>query len=85
MANLKQTKKRALQNVKSRLVNQARKSEIKTITRKFNDAVAAKDTKTAQELLRLAESKIARARGKGVFVKNTAGRKISKLAKQLAK
>jgi small subunit ribosomal protein S20 len=85
MANLKQSKKRALQNVKRRLVNQARKSEIKTLTKKFNEAVVAKDTKTAQDLLKLAEAKIARARGKGVFEKNTASRKISRLAKQLAK
>lgn len=85
MANLKQTKKRALQNVKCHLVNQARKSEIKTLTKKFFAAVDAKDTQTAQDLLRLAESKIARAAGKGVFAKNTGARKISRLAKQLAK
>lgn len=85
MANLKSAKKRSLQNAKRKLVNQARKSEIKTLTKKFYDAVDAKDTKTAQDLLRLAESKIARAKGKGVIQKNTAARKISRLAKQLAK
>ncbi|NDD55434.1 30S ribosomal protein S20 [bacterium] len=34
MANLKSSKKRALQNEKRRQVNQARKSEVKTLTKK---------------------------------------------------
>ena len=85
MANLKSAKKRALQNVKRKLVNQSRKSENKTKTKKYYEAVDAKYTKAAQDLLRLAESKIARAKGKGVIEKNTAARKISRLAKQLAK
>jgi len=85
MANLKSSKKRALQNEKRRQVNQARKSEVKTLTKKFLEAVASQDSASAQELLRLAESKIARAKGKGLFDANTAARKISRLAKQVAK
>lgn len=85
MANLKSAKKRALQNVKRRLRNQARKSELKTLTKKYLEAVNANDTKVAQELLRTTESKIARAKGKGLLSPNTAARKISSLAKSLAK
>ena len=85
MANLKSAKKRALQNVKRRLRNQARKSELKTLTKKFFEAVSANDTKVAQELLRTTESKIARAKGKGLLSANTAARKISNLTKSLAK
>jgi small subunit ribosomal protein S20 len=85
MANLKSAKKSALQDSKARLRNQARRSELKTVSKKFLEAVEAKDIKGAQELLRLAESKIARAKGKGVLPANTAARKISKLARKLAK
>ena len=85
MANLKSAIKRSEQAAKRRLLNQARKSEIKTLTKKYLEAVESQDTTTAQELLRLTESKIARAKGKGVFKPNTAARKVSRLAKGLAK
>lgn len=84
MANTKSAKKRTLQNAAAQKRNQARKSELKTVTKKFLEAVDAKDMQTAKELFRVAESKIARARGKGVLKKNTASRKISKLAKKLS-
>lgn len=84
MANLKSAKKRTIQSRAAQKRNQSRKSEIKTVTKKFLEAVDAKDMQKAQELYRLAESKIARARGKGVLKKNTASRKISKLAKKLS-
>lgn len=84
MANLKSAKKRAKQIAKRRVINQARESELKTLTKKFLEAVDAKDTTVARDLLCLAESKIARAKGKGVLKRNTASRKVSRLAKKLA-
>lgn len=84
MANLKSSKKRARQGVKRQLINQSRKSEIKTLTKKLLDAVEAKDLTQAQSLMQTAESKIARAKGKGLFAANTAARKISTLAKKVA-
>lgn len=84
MANLKSSKKRALQNVKRRITNQSRTSEIKTLTKKFIEAIETKDLTAAQELLKLAESKIARAKSKMVISPNTASRKISNLAQKLA-
>lgn len=85
MANLKSSKKRAKQSSARRVLNQSRKSEVKTLTKKFIEAVESKDIASAQELLRLTESKIARAKSKGVLKPNTAARKISSLAKRLAK
>ncbi len=85
MANLKSSKKRALQNKKRRFKNQARQSSIKTITKRFLAAIDAKDMNAAQELMVLAESNIARAKGKRVLKSNTASRKISLLAKKLSK
>lgn len=84
MANLKASKKSSVTTEKSRLRNIARKSEIKTTTKKIVEALAAKDVTTAQTLMRLVESKIARACTKGVVKKETASRKIGRLAKKVA-
>lgn len=84
MANIKSAKKRAKTNELKRKRNVARRSDIKTATRKFLDALEAKDVEGAKTLLHEVESKIARARGKGLFKKNTASRKVSNLAKKLA-
>jgi small subunit ribosomal protein S20 len=84
MANLKSAKKRALQNNERQKRNQARRSELKTLTKKFLEAIQARDITTAQQFLRLAESKIARAQGKKVLKRNTASRTVSALAKKLS-
>lgn len=84
MANLKSSKKRALQNVKRNARNQARRSELKTLTKKFVEAVETNDVASAQNLMVLTESKIARAKGKGLLRANTASRKIGTLARKLA-
>ena len=83
MANKKSTKKRMLTNEKSRMLNVARRSEVKTASKKVIAALAINDLTGAQALLRDAESKIARAKGKGVLKANTAARKISSLAKKV--
>ncbi len=84
MANIKSAKKRVKTNEKRRQQNVARRSDIKTATKKIEAALEAKDVSLAKELLRVTESKIARAAGKGLFKKNTAARKVSKLAKRVA-
>ena len=84
MANIKSSKKRALTNEKRRVRNVARRSELKTWARKVEDALAASDVQTAQDTLRVAVSKIARAKGKGLLKANTAARKMSQLAKKVA-
>lgn len=84
MANIKSAAKRALTNDKSNARNVARKSDIKTATKKVLAALADNNVAQAQELLKQAEAKIARACGKGVLKKNTASRKISRLAKQVS-
>jgi small subunit ribosomal protein S20 len=84
MANLKASKKSALTIEKRRQRNVARRSELRSTTKKIMDALAANDITTAQELMKTAESKIARARGKGVVKKQTASRKIGRLAKKVS-
>lgn len=84
MANIKSAKKRALTNEKKRQQNVARRSALKTTARKIADALAGNEVNEARELFKQAESQIARAAGKGVLKKNTASRKISRLAKRIA-
>lgn len=84
MANIKSSKKRAKQNGVRRLRNIARRSDIKTNCKKIELALAEKNLEEAKSLLKVAESKIARASGKGLLKKNTASRKISRLAKKVA-
>lgn len=84
MANIKSAKKRAKTNEIRRKRNVARRSDIKSASRKVLDALAANDVEGAKTFLREAEAKIARAQGKGLFKKNTAARKVSTLAKKVA-
>lgn len=86
MANIKSAKKRVLQTAKRQARNQARKSSIKTAIKKVVIAIESPMTNTdeAKTLLVAAESKIARAKGKGLLHRNTAARKISRLAKKVA-
>ena len=83
MPNIKSAKKRAKQAEKRRAINSARKSEVKTAVKKVLDAVAEKDLQRAQELLRVAQAKLARARGKGLYHRNTVARKMSRLASKV--
>lgn len=85
MANIKSSKKRALTNEKRRSKNVTRRSELKTATRKFAEALENKDVAAAKEILRDVNAKMARAKGKNVVKANTAGRKMSRLSKRLNK
>lgn len=84
MPNIKSAKKRALQTTKRQLVNQARRSSVKTAVKKVMIAIESSDIETAKKLFIEAESKLAKARGKGLLHYNTAARKISRLAKKVA-
>jgi len=85
MANIKSAKKRAKQNEKRRLINLSRKTGVKTATKKVFDALKGETSvEETKKLLRDAEAKIARARGKGVLHRNTAARKISRLARAVS-
>ena len=85
MANIKSSKKRALTNEKHRVKNVTRRSELKTATRKFAEALENKDVAAAKELLRDVNAKMARAKGKKVLKSNAVGRKMSRLSKRLNK
>jgi small subunit ribosomal protein S20 len=86
MANTKSAKKQALQNQKRRSINLARKTALKTAIKKVRTAVADQKSSPAEVmvLLRQAEAKLARAKGKGTIHKRTASRKVSRLAQFVA-
>ena len=80
MANTAQSKKRARQNEKRAAVNKARRSRIRTYLRKVEEAIASGDQTAAQEALKAAQPELMRGVTKGIFHKNTASRKMSRLA-----
>ncbi|TCS66427.1 30S ribosomal protein S20 [Primorskyibacter sedentarius] len=79
MANTPQSKKRAKQSEKRFLVNKARRSRIRTYLRKVEEAIASGDKDAATAALRAAQPELMRGVTKGVFHKNTASRKMSRL------
>lgn len=79
MANIKSAKKRILVNQTKAARNKSIKSSVKTAIKKVDAAVAANDAAAAKEALLAATSVIDKAATKGVYHKNTASRKISRL------
>ncbi|MTI01387.1 MULTISPECIES: 30S ribosomal protein S20 [Alphaproteobacteria] len=80
MANSPQAKKRARQNDKRFAINKARRSRIRTFLRKVEEAIASGDKEAATAALRVAQPELMRGVTKGVFHKNTAARKMSRLS-----
>ena len=81
MANIKSAKKRILITQKRTARNKSIKSATKTSIRKVEAAVNAKNKEEAQAALKNAVSTIAKAAQKGIYHKNNAARKISRLTK----
>ena len=80
MANIKSAKKRILVNEKKAARNQMIKSAVKTEVKKVRAAVEAGNKEEAAKALLAATSAIDKAESKGVIKKNTASRKVSRLA-----
>ena len=81
MANIKSAKKRVIVNRTKAERNKAIRSEVKTSIKKVEAAVAAKDLAAAQAALKVATATIERACSKGVYHKNNAARKVSRVSK----
>jgi small subunit ribosomal protein S20 len=80
MANTTQSAKRARQNEKRFAINKARRSRIRTYLRKVEEAITSGDKEAATAALKVAQPELMRGVTKGVFHKNTASRKMSRLA-----
>lgn len=81
MANIKSAKKRILVSETKAERNQAARSAVKTSVKKVEAAVTAGDKTAAEAALTSSISTINKAASKGVFHKNTASRKVSRLSK----
>lgn len=85
MANIKSAKKRILVIETKTLRNKIIKSKVKTLTKKVDAAVAAGDKTLAQNNLTTAIVAIDKAAAKGIFHKNNAARKVSRLQRAVNK
>jgi len=85
LANIKSAKKRILVTAKRQARNKHIKSSTKTAIKKLTAAVGAGQTDDVQALLSQAVSAIDTACSKGVYHKNTAARKKSRLSKLVNK
>ena len=81
LANIKSAKKRILVIETKTARNKAIKSRVKTSIKKVDAAIVAKDAAAAKTALTEAISEINKATSKGVYHKNTAARKVSRLTK----
>lgn len=83
MANTPQSKKRARQAERRTAVNKARRSRIRTYLRKVEEAIASGDSAAAAAALKAAQPELMRGVTKGVYHKNTAARKMSRLSSRV--
>ena len=83
MANTPQTKKRARQNERKLEVNKARRSRIRTFLKKVEEAITSGDKSAANTALKSAQPELMRGVTKGVYKKNTAARKMSRLSSRV--
>ena len=81
MANIKSAKKRIDVTATKTEKNKAVKSKVKTYIKKVEAAVASGNKADAQEVLKTASIEIEKAASKGVYHKNNASRKVSRLTR----
>jgi len=85
MANHKSAKKRIRRNQARAEINKSRISRIRTFIKKVELAIVIGDGTAAKLALKEAQPEIMRGVSKGVLHKNTASRKISRLAASVKK
>ena len=85
MPSHRSAEKRVRVTAKRTSVNKACRSQIRSAIRSVEEALAAGDKKAATAALKAAEPEIMRGVTKGVLHKNTASRKVSRLAARIGK
>jgi small subunit ribosomal protein S20 len=83
MANTVSAKKMTRKIAKRTAINRSRRSRMRTFIKKVEEAIASGNRTAATEALRVAEPELMRAAQKGIVHKNTASRKVSRLAHQV--
>ena len=83
MANTASAKK-AVRKIAARTeVKKANRSRMRTHVRKVEEAIASGDKEAANNAFKVAQPEIMKAVTRGILKKNTASRKVSRLAKRL--
>ena len=85
MANTRSAKKAVRKIARRTQANKARRTRMRTFIRRVEEAVAGGDKQVAAEALKNAQPEIMRAVTKGILKKNTAARKVSRLATRVNK
>jgi small subunit ribosomal protein S20 len=83
MANTSSAKKAARKIARRAAINKTRRSRVRSFVRKVEEALAAGNKTAAAEALKAAQPELIRASGKGVLHRNTASRKVSRLAQRV--
>ncbi|CAN7174154.1 30S ribosomal protein S20 [Rhizobium sp. LjRoot30] len=83
MANTTSAKKATRKIARRTAINKNRRSRVRSFVRKVEEAIASGDLALAQEALKAAQPELARAATKGVLHRNTASRKVSRLASRV--
>ncbi len=83
MANTSSAKKAIRKMARRTAVNRSRRSSIRTYIRKVEEAIASGDKTAALAAFTVAEPELVRGAQKGIFHKNTAARKVSRLSKRI--
>jgi small subunit ribosomal protein S20 len=79
MPNTTSARKAVRKIARRTAINKSRRSLLRTVVRKVEEAIAAGDRGTALAALKAAEPVIMRSAQKGVLHRNAASRKISRL------
>ena len=80
MANTSSAKKAVRKIARKTAINRSRRTQMRTYVRKVEEAIATGDAKAAETAFADAQPKVMRAAQKGILHKNTASRKVSRLA-----
>ncbi|AQZ53642.1 MAG: 30S ribosomal protein S20 [Martelella sp.] len=83
MANTTSAKKATRKMARRTAVNKSRRTRVRGYVRKVEEAILAGDPEQAKAALAAAEPELARAASKGVLHRNTASRKVSRLAQRV--
>jgi small subunit ribosomal protein S20 len=83
MANTSSAKKAVRVIERRTIVNRNRRSRIRTFIRKVEEAIESGNYENATSAFKLAEPEIMRGVTKGIYHRNTASRKVSRLSKQV--
>lgn len=83
MANHASAVKRIRRNARRAVINGERRNRVRTYIKQVEAAIDEKDTAQAEAALKVVVPEMARAVSKGIFHKNMAARKVSRLSARI--